>query len=163
LRSRAPNGQAAVEMVVVLPLILLLAAGLFQTGLLLIHANRFDQACGFAARRYAAGDLEENQLADAVWSALGSSQAYFENGSIHLETPDSKGESSSSANQCSQGMEDSGELKKVLKSNPVFNYSKGDWRITATFRSKPLFGLLFPKGIQLGTEVCVYRYKGGVL
>jgi hypothetical protein len=151
-------------MVVAIPLILLLAAGLFQTGLLLIHANCFDQACGIAARRYASGDLEENQLADAVWSALGSSQAYFEKGSIHLEAPDSKDNSSSAySDKNRKDLEDSGELKKALQSNPVFNYSKGDWRVTATFRSKPLFGLLFPKGIQLGTEVCVYRYKGGFL
>jgi len=160
LRLRNHDGQAAVEMVLVLPLILLLAAGLFQTALLLIHVNRFDQACGTAARRYASGDLKEDQMADAVWSALGPSQEYFEKGSVHLETPDAK--SSADVDSSRQKLDQEGLFKKVLK-GILFNYSKGDWRVTATFRSKPLFGLLFPKGIKLGTEVCVFQYKGEIL
>jgi hypothetical protein len=149
-------------MVIALPLLLLLAAGLFQIGLLTLHVIRFDDACGTAARRYVSGEMDEKDLTNAVWSALGPSQPYFEEGSIRLESPDKTSVAGQDlTDSYRQDIDDVSVFKKYLH-NPLLNYSKGDWRITATYRSKPLLGFMFPHGIRLSTEVCVFHYRGGI-
>jgi hypothetical protein len=140
----------------------MLAAGLFQIGILWIQSIRFDEACGIAARRYASGEVEEKSIADAIWSALGASQKYFEADSIHIESPDSQTDPAQADSEPYRHKLDQVNTFNKYTNNPLFNYSKAKWCITVSYRCRPLLGFMFPHGIKLGTEVCVFRYQGGI-
>jgi len=112
-------------MLLALPLILLLSAGLFQIGSLWINSIRFDDACGSAARRYASGEVDERALPDAIWTALGPSQLYFVEGSIRLEPTDKSSSTGDTPKDTYRpNMDEVGVFKKYLR-NPLFKF---DWK-----------------------------------
>lgn len=152
------RGQAAAEMVLVLPLLLLLGAGLFQTALLLVQSIRFEHACGTAFRRFAAGEFGEDRLADAVWEALGDSRESFEKGSLRVtDAPETgSGEGETARKDVLSEVSSHSEISKC-----VLGYGAFHKRLEATYRSRPLFLLLFPGGIRFSTECFVDRYPGG--
>lgn len=161
---RNPDGQAALEMLLALPLLLLLAAGLFQTALLFLNDIQFENACGQAAREWADGGLADGKIADAVWDDLGPYQKYFQQGSIQVQSQpiQPKGTVDSIVQACRQGLTDIPVLGQCVQ-GVLFNYTQGSWRITAKFRSRPLLGLLFPDGIPLTSSVCIIRHPADAL
>jgi hypothetical protein len=147
-----------VETVLVLPLLLLLAAGLFQTVALLLASIDFEQACHATARRYAAGELAgPREVPEAVWQALGPTQKRFRRSSIQIA--DSTGEivNSLSSWETNQGGSGLSSFRQVAQKFAP-EYEKQTWRVKASFMPPPLFLKLFPRGIPLASELCVYRY-----
>jgi hypothetical protein len=148
------NGQALTEMALVIPILCLMAAGLIQFTQLFLAKNTFEQACGLAARDYAAGEIDDTQFNQDAWENLGEDQRNFIPGSISaVPIPGS----SSVANLLTNNLGVLGPLLSKIKSVFV-NYTGKKWLVTIQFKGPPFFGLLFPGGLTFQTQLAVLKY-----
>ncbi len=138
-------------MLIVIPLLMLLAAGLGQLTLLIQEKIKFENACWKAARQFALGQFNSPEMENNVWENLGSDQRYFEKSSINISYQQPKtllgGDLRSRL----------GFLGSVMKEG-LFNYGGADWTITVRYRAIPLLGALFPDGILFQTRLAVLRH-----
>jgi len=148
------KGQALTEMLLVIPILCLMAAGLIQFTQLFLAKNAFEQACGLAARDYAASEIDDTQFIEDAWDNLGDAQRYFIPGTL-LTVP-SPG-SSSTANLLTNNLGALGSLFSKIKSVLV-NYSGQKWLIRIQFRAPIFFGTLFPGGLTFQTQLAVLKY-----
>ncbi|HVZ80576.1 MAG TPA: TadE/TadG family type IV pilus assembly protein [bacterium] len=148
---RRQRGQALHEMLVVIPLLILLAAGLAQLTLVIRAKIAFEDACGKAARIFALGDIRSKDLGPSLWENLGPDQKYFDQGSILV--------SARQPNSLLGGdlQEDLGFLGMVMKEG-LFNYGGADWIVTIRYRGAPVLGPLFPNGILFKAQLAVLRH-----
>jgi len=143
-----------IEMLIVIPILCMMAAGVAQFAILFQAQSSFEHACGLAARYYAAGELDPNGFAEEVWDDLGSDQKYFTPGSI-LAVPIP-----------TQSIASSGWLDRLNLLGPLVskikqftvNYTGQKWFVTIHYHSAPFFGLLFPGGLVLKTQLAVLKY-----
>lgn len=149
-----PEGQALTEMVLVLPLLCLMAAGLIQFSQMFLAKIAFEQACGLAARDYAASEIDDNQFTNDAWEDLGSDQKYFIYSSLQASalTP-----SLSALGRLTQNLPCLGPLYSKLKSF-VSNYTEKKWVATIQYKATPFFAPLFPNGILFQTQLAVIKY-----
>jgi hypothetical protein len=152
--SFARRGQALTEMILVVPILCLMAAGLIQFTQLFLAKNAFEQACGLAARDYAAAEIDDTQFSEDAWDSLGENQRYFIPGTL-LAVPLSG--SSSVANLLTNNLGVLGSLFSKLKSIFI-NYSSKKWSVTVQFKGPPFFGLLFPGGLTFQTQLAITKY-----
>ncbi len=150
-------------MVLVLPLLLLMAAGLFQFTYLFLSAIRFEDACGQTAREWAAGTRSTDTLPGGIWGRLGSSQGAFVKGSLRIDPFENEAYSLAQAAKRKEVAVQTGPVGALLEKAKgiLFDYSAGRWIVTIRFKSRPFFGLLFPEGIPFRTRLAVIRHPGG--
>jgi hypothetical protein len=152
--SSPQKGQALTEMVLVIPILCLMAAGLIQFTHLFLAKNAFEQACGLAARDYAAGGIDGSQFTGDAWENLGENQRYFIPGSLSaVPIPGS----TSAANLLTDNLGVLGPLLSKIKSVFV-NYAGKKWIVTVRFKGPPFFGMLFPGGLAFQTQLAVLKY-----
>ncbi len=138
-KFRRVRGQALVEAVLALPLLLLLAAGVAQFSQLFLARVQFEHACGEAARRYVAGKVDANHLGDAVWDNLGVYQPLFDRKGVQV-----------AGTRLSPAASSYGLL-------PV-EYGGQRWTVTAVCKATPLFGLLWKGGVPFKTRLAALRH-----
>lgn len=150
--TRHSAGQAMAEMVIAIPLLLLLAAGMVQFAILFLSSVQFEHACGEAGRLYAAGIVNKRSLQPRIVEGLGGYRRFFDLDSLQVSTefPSSK---TASVLQ---------KTHDALTSIPAvqwgFDYDGAKWRVSIRCKPPFLFKPLFPEGIPLTTTFQVYRY-----
>lgn len=149
-----PNGQSLTEIILVIPILCLMATGLIQFTQLFLAKNAFEQACGLAARDYAASEIDDTEFNKDAWENLGDSQRYFVPGSLSAATVPG---SSSVANLLTNNLGVLGPLLSKIKSVFV-NYTGKKWSVSVQFKGPPFFGVLFPGGLTFQTQLGVLKY-----
>jgi hypothetical protein len=154
IKNIQAEGQALAEMVLVIPILCLMAAGLIQFSQMFLAKNAFEQACGLAARDYAASEIDDTQFTIDAWENLGSDQKYFIAGSLQALplTP-----SPSFLGHFTQNLPVLGPLYSKLKTI-VSNYCEKKWVATIQYKGVPIFASLFPLGIRFQTQLAVMKY-----
>ncbi len=143
------RGQALVEIILALPILLLFVAGISQLAVTFLCYVQFEHACGEAARQYAAGTINKDALGSRIANNLGNLSGYFDIGSldIRIQTPSNNAEKA---------------LDKVRHSISYFpfvpHYEGYEWSISIKVHPPFLFKLIFPNGITFRTVMQVYRY-----
>jgi hypothetical protein len=145
------KGQTLAEMVMVIPLLCLFAAGILQFSLLFLSYVQFEHACGEAAREYAAHLTDKNAIGTRITTHLGRWGRYFDQNSLKV-TPHNP----------ESALGKTAEItRKILTAIPLtMSYSEAEWMITIHFRPPYLFAPLFPNGIPFHTVMQVCRYPG---
>jgi len=149
--SNNSKGQAATELLLCIPVLVLLAAGMVQFCLLFQSKVQFEYACGESARAYNLGKVQPDGFADSIWENLNSYQSRFEKGSIHV---------SAEASQSLLGGDAGQKLGFIGKyvTGSVFNYGGQQWTVKINCKIVPLFGVLFPHGVPFSTQLAVLRH-----
>ncbi len=150
---RTPQGQALVEMVLVLPLLLLLAAGFFQFTQLFLARIQFEHSCGVVAREWAAGLRGDSTLADGIWASLGPQQHLFQRASLAVE----RGSPRSTVGEAPRNLAGMEKLA-VWTKNHVFDYGGSPWTVHIRCLPVPLFSRLFNQGILFTAHLGVLRH-----
>jgi len=153
------SGQAVVEMVLALPLLLLMAAGIAQFSQLFLARVQFEHACGEAAREYAAGSIASSSFAREVWNNLGPYRSRFDLDSIQVSLDPPVAFPSQSGNSI-PGLSMFTSAAHVAFGKAL-DYEKGKWWVTANCRAIPFFGLLFKDGVPFKTQLAVLRHPKG--
>jgi len=145
------KGQAMAEMVICIPILCLLMAGIFQFGVLCTSRVQFEHACGEAARQYAAGLIDKDSLGPKIYENLGSFQKYFDSQSLTVTIQ----EPQSTANSVMD------KVRNAVRLIPfIIDYDGSEWKVDIQCAPPPLFKLLFPGGITFHSVMQVYRYPG---
>jgi hypothetical protein len=151
------EGQALTEMLIVIPLLFLFAAGMIQFSALFLAKTSFEHACGQAARNFAAGNLDSSEFSKNIWDNLGRYQRFFDQGTLIVI----QGQTSSLVSQDFLNNLDNtsrfGPYLSKIKSI-LLNYTGQKWNVVINYKSPPLFGLIFPTGIPLQTDLAVLKY-----
>ncbi len=148
------NGQGMTEFLIVIPLLLLMAAGMVQFYLLFAARSSFEHACGTAARYYAAGEIEPKDFASEAWDDLGDDQHFFIPGTLRAFPIAA---TSSLTSLFTNRMNIFGPLLSKLK-DYALNYTGQKWLVSIQYRGSPFFGYLFHNGLCLETQLAVMRY-----
>lgn len=150
-KSQNDRGQAMAEMLLCIPLLLLLAAGMAQFGTLFLSKVHFEYACGESARAYNLGLISSDGFADSLWENLQTYQNCFDKNSIQVSV---KGTQSILGGDATQKL---GFLGKYVK-GALFNYEGQEWTVTINCKAVPIFGILFPNGVPFTTQLAVLRH-----
>ncbi len=149
------RGQALTEMVLVIPLLTLMLAGVIQLTLLFQARVVFDKACGDVAREYAAGTVNDsNAFSDEFWVRLGPYQKYFIRNSLSVGTQNPK---PSLIDTIVQKIDSAGPIAQKLKGF-VINYGGKAWTITINYSLPFSPTFILPNGISFQNQVTVLRY-----
>jgi hypothetical protein len=156
------NGQALTEMVLVIPILFLMAASIFQFSIFLSAKTYLEQACEQTARLYASGAFSRNegpgQIANQIWFALGSGQRFFNETSIVvIDSPTSTLLSNSFLPAINNIPPPVGPLIASSTAN-LLSYTGKKWIINAQFHALPIFRVLFPVGLPMTTQMAVLKY-----
>jgi hypothetical protein len=152
------KGQATPEMILSIPLLFLLMAGMVQFTLLFLAKTQFEHACGEAAREYSAGLINPDRVKNEIWENLGNFRSYFNQNDIQV----SAGSPSSPVDQLKSHFGGfltplSHVLRDVGVDSP-FSYGGYTWEITARYEMTPFFEPLFRQGVIFKTKLAVLRY-----
>lgn len=149
---RCHQGQALAEMVVAIPLLLLLAAGMAQFTILFLSYVQFEHACGEAGRSYAAGIVPKEDLKPRIVEGLGRYRRFFDLDSMQVTT---KAPSSKTAAVLDK-------TRNALGSIPIVqwasNYDGAKWLVSVRFHPPIFFKFIFPDGVPFTAAFQVYRY-----
>ena len=151
-----PNGQALTEMLLVIPMLFLMTAGMVQFAFLFMAKTSFEHACGQAARDYAGQKIDPTIFSDDIWRNLGTEQRFFNKETL-LAVPSPT--SSLVAQTFLGNIDILGPLISKIKSS-LLNYSGKKWTVVIFFKSAPFFGVVFPAGIPFQTELAILKYPG---
>jgi|SRR5665213_47591 len=150
-----PTGQALVEMLLVIPLLFLLAAGAIQFTILFQARSAFDKACGEAARQYAANQLKDSSaITDSIWNDMGFYQSYFNKQSLNIST---QAPQASIADTFFNALDALGPLATEIKSY-LISYTGQTWIVTICCTSPSLVAVIFPSGIPFQSQLTVLKY-----
>jgi Flp pilus assembly protein TadG len=156
------RGQAMTEMLVAIPLLFLLAAGIIQFSVLFLTYVGFEHACGESAREYCAGMVGQDALGPSILRNTGYFARFLDPGSLNIMTQ-KPGSVAVSALNAVSGL--TGSLNAVARTIPALptvdfsgKYEGCLWRVSVCCRPPAFFGLLFPRGIVLRTTLQAYRY-----
>jgi hypothetical protein len=147
-----PKGQALAEMIVAIPLLFLLAAGMIQFTLLFLSYVQFEHACGEAARQYAAGVINKGSLRPQITQELGDYRRFFDIDSLSVAAVAPASSTAAIAEKTRNAM---GNIPMVQWG---FNYDGAKWKVRVQFKSPFFFKLIFPEGVPFSTTLQVYRY-----
>jgi Flp pilus assembly protein TadG len=161
-----PSGQALTEMLLVIPLLFLLAAGAVQFTILFQARNAFDQACGETAREYSANQLKDStSITKAIWNNLGLYQSFFREQSLELTTRDSNptllGTIIKSADKFIGRFVSAVTFFSPYAGSltpPYINYTGQSWIVTINCTPPSLVAVLFPSGVPLQAQLTVLKY-----
>lgn len=152
--TRNERGQAIVEMLLSFSLLLLLAAGMVQFTLLFSAKTSFEQACGQAARHFAAGQMQSDDLAQDVWASLGPNQRLFDQSTLQVSP------SATSSLVGQSFLDNTGPLGPFIAKvkSALLNYSGQKWVVRIDYKAAPILSGIFSKGIPFQTEFAVLKY-----
>lgn len=155
-RAKAESGQAMAEMLLSLSLLFLMTAGMIQFFFLFTAKTSFEHACGQAARRYAAGNLDSPDLAVAIWDQLGTDRRYFDRATLKVVPSDTSSLIGRSF------LDAAGPLNPFIAKIKSFflGYSGRRWVVGVNYKAAPMGGLLFPEGVPFQTELAALHYPG---
>jgi hypothetical protein len=148
---KSEKGQAIAEFLLSVPLLMLLAAGMIQFGMLLLAKIHFDYACGESARSFALHQISSDEFTGNLWDRLSPYQSVFEKGSIQISTESAQ---SFLGGYPSQKLD---FLNQYVKGS-IFDYGGPVWIVTINCKLVPLFGVFFPTGIPFQTQLAVLRH-----
>jgi Flp pilus assembly protein TadG len=149
------NGQALIEMLLVIPLLFLLTAGAIQFTMLFQARSAFDKACGEAARQYAANKLKDSSsITNAIWNDMGFYQSYFNKQSLDISTQVPQ---ATIADTFFNAIDVLGPLASKIKSY-LINYAGQSWTITIYCTPPSLITVIFPNGIPFQSQLTVLKY-----
>jgi hypothetical protein len=158
-------GQAMVEALLSLPLILLMAGGIVHFTFLFLAKVQFEHACGEVARKYAAGTLDPERFPEGIFRGLGPFKDLFLSSSI---TVHDLGKGIDPVPGKKPSPEES--LRKVhppKSSRRLFpmplDYGGGLWKAEARITTPRFFLPFFRDGLVLSTEFSVLRHPRGNL
>ncbi len=146
-----PKGQALAEMIISIPLLFLLAAGMIQFTLLFLSYIQFEHACGEAARQYSAGMISKGSLGPQITRELGNYSRFFDIDSLSVAILSP----SSPTGTLDETRNSMGNIPAVQWG---FNYDGAKWKVSVQFKSPLFFKLIFPRGVPFSTTLQVYRY-----
>jgi len=148
------RGQAMAELLLSFSLLLLLAAGMVQFTLLFSAKTSFEQACGQAARHFAAGQMQTADFAQDVWVSLGSNQRFFDQTTLQVSP------SATSSLVGQSFLDNTGPLGPFIAKvkSVLLNYSGQKWVIRIEYKAAPILSGIFSKGIPFQTELAVLKY-----
>jgi TadE-like protein len=155
-------GQALVETLVSIPLLLLFAAGALQFGLMFASYVDFEHACGEAARRYAAGSVEKSSLGPVILENLGPFSGFFDPTSLQTVSGPAPVLPTAARNEVDRQLDSLRSQAAGLSLPhlfPSFLYETASWDIRIRFQPGLLFARLFKDGVLFHTTMEVYRYK----
>lgn len=148
------KGQALTEMLITIPLLFLMAAGMVQFMLFFMAKTTFEHACGQAARNFAGGNLEPEAFPGQIWKNLAEDQRFFNHSSLLVT------QASTQTIAANIFLNQTGILGSfITKIKDYFlNYNGYKWIVSIRYNSLPLFGVVFPNGITVKTELAVLKY-----
>jgi hypothetical protein len=153
------RGQALAEIVLVIPILFLMAAGLSQFWIFFTAKAYLEQACGQTARLYAAGALNGNDhLADQIWLALGPGRRFFSPSNIDVTGTSTSTMLSNSFLPAINNIPPPIGPLIAKATGSLLNYTGQKWIIRARFDALPLFRVLFPAGLSVTTQMAVLKY-----
>ena len=152
IQVRSSKGQALAEMVVAIPLLLLLAAGMVQFTFLFLSYVQFEHACGEAGRSYAAGFIAKGELKPRIAEGLGNYRRFFDLNTMQVttEVPSSK--------TAAVFEKTRNALAAISVVQWGFNYDGAKWKVSVRFKPPLFFKPIFPDGVPFTTTLQVYRY-----
>ncbi len=143
------KGQALAEMVLSIPLLFLLIAGIAQFAVLFLCYVQFEHACGEAARQYTARIVEKDSLGPAITDNLGYLGRYFDLASLSVKIQEPGGTADEVLDN----------VRNAISLIPfTINYDGAEWAVDINARPPFCFRPLFPHGIPFHTVLQVYRY-----
>ena len=158
------QGQALSEMLVALPLLLLMSAGMVQFGFLFLTYVQFDHACGEAARLYAAGIIDKDSMGPMILDQAGYFRRFLEQDSLRVSAQEPRSVGNAILGPVSGFVS---TLNAVANSLPLSGKAKFDakyegWLWTIDVRCAPpaFFRFLFPNGVPFHSTLQVYRFGG---
>jgi len=148
------KGQALTEMVLAIPLLFLMTAGMIQFSLFFLAKTTFEHACGQAARNFAAGNLDTDSFSSQIWENLAADQRLFNHSSLVVT------QTSAQSLIANSFLNQTGSLGSFISKikDSLLNYNGYKWIISIQYNSLPLFGIIFPNGIAVKTELAVLKY-----
>jgi hypothetical protein len=153
--SLKPKGQALIETVLVLPLLLLLLAGVIQLTILIQARIAFDKTCGDVAREYNAGLVsQKNEIGPEIWKNLGTYQKYFDQSSLTFTTQTPQ---PTAIDSLLHLLDNLGPWGTAVRAH-FTNYGGQTWTININCMPPYTITLLFPHGIPLQTKLTILRY-----
>lgn len=147
------SGQALVELLLVLPLLLLFAAGAVQFPRLLLDRLRFEEEVRETVRRYAAGVLPEKDFARFLEDRL---RGRIVPRSLRVIRHSRRTPSSTPS------FPEKGPLREIGEPLSI-GVGGGAWTFHAAFRPPALFGRLFPGGVPFECRAAALRHPAGRL
>jgi hypothetical protein len=154
IRSLRDDGQAMAEMLLVVPLLFLMAAGLIQFTQLFLARVAFENACGRAMREWCADHAAGVSVEQSIWVTLGEDRRFFIPGSIRVET---RMIVAHDAALLSIG----GNTFQLLTGwvrGLVLDYEGARWTVHARCLPTPLLSRIFRDGIPCTTRLAAMRY-----
>lgn len=148
-KTKSQRGQAMAEMLICVPILFLLVAGIVQFSILFASRVQFEHSCGEAARQYCAGLIDKDSLGPKIYENLDFFQKYFDPKSltVTLQQPQSTADST---------MDDARNAINFIPFIP--NYDGYEWAVDIKCVPPFFLKLLFPSGINFYTVMQVYRY-----
>jgi TadE-like protein len=156
------RGQALVESLLSIPLLLLFAAGALQFGLMFASYVDFEHACGEAARRYAAGSVEKSSLGPVILENLGPFSGFFDSTSLRTVSGPASVLPTAAQNKLDRQLDSLRSQTAGLHLPHLFPsilYETASWDIRIRFQPGLFFAWLFKDGVLFHTTMEVYRYK----
>jgi Flp pilus assembly protein TadG len=157
------RGQAMVEMILVLPILFLLAAGIIQFSQLFLAYVQFEHACGEAAREYAGGMIDNDTFSEEIWNNLGAYQPLFDPAFIQVRVEEPTSPLGSWISNNGGMMDDLTRFTKAahIPAGSIFDYEGQKWNVTSSCKVTPFFGVLFENSITFKTQLAVLRHPHG--
>ena len=164
IRNLQERGQAMAEMVVALPLLLLLSAGMVQFGFLFLTYVQFEHACGEAARLYAAGIIDKDSLGPMILDRAGYFGRFLERDSLRVSAQEPRSVGNAVLGPVSRFL---GTLHSIANSLPLSGKAKFKaeyegclWTIDVRCVPPAFFKFIFPNGVPFRSTLQVYRFGG---
>jgi hypothetical protein len=156
--KKASRGQAMVEMILSIPLLFLMIAGMIQFTLLFLAKVQFEHACGVAARQYASGIASDASMKNEIWNNLGGYQVYFDKYSIQLVSEKPSSPIGNFISRFGRWLSPFTRILRNIGADTPFSYGGFKWQVTAKCKMFSSFGVLFGRGITFRTQLAVIRY-----
>lgn len=152
------SGQALAEMVLSIPLLFLMIAGMVQFSLLFLARAQFEHACGEAARQYASGLINNDSLKNEIWDNLGAYQNFFEKNSIQLTSDSPSSPIDRVASRFGRWLSPLSQALRNVGVDTPFSYGGFKWQVTAKCKISSFFVLIFGQGVVFKTQLAVIRF-----
>ncbi len=149
------KGQALTEMILVIPLLVLMLAGIIQLIILFQARIAFEKTCGDVAREYDAGLVSNpDAINQDIWDKLGVYQKYFKRDSLTLNTEPPQ---PTLVDSLTQKIDSFGPWAAKLRSY-LINYEGQTWTISINCQPPFLPAFVLPNGIGFQTQLTALRY-----
>ena len=149
--TKLGKGHAMTEMLLCLPLLMFLAAGMVQFSILFIAKNTFEHACGESARSFALHEISSEDFINSLWDNLSSFQPFFQKSSIQIL------ENTADPFVDRDTNEKIGTLQQFV-TGTILDYGGKEWQVSINCKVTPFFKILFPNGVFFTTRLAVLRH-----